>query len=97
MEENPAGTFAPGGNSMWIVDKGNPELSEGAWAFLQYIWQPEVMGFYAAYTDYTPVSEDAYNSEAYKAHREENPYVENIWQELVDCDPSSTAGIRRLL
>ena len=93
VEENPAGTFAPGGNSMWIVDKGNPELSEGAWAFLQYIWQPEVMGFYAAYTDYTPVSEDAYNSEAYKAHREENPYVENIWQELVDCDPSSTAAV----
>lgn len=28
-----------------------------------------------------------------KAHREENPYVENIWQELVDCDPSSTAAV----
>lgn len=93
IDGSASGTFSPGGNSMWIVDKGNEELSEGAWAFLQYMWQPEVMGYYAAYTNYTPVSEEAYNSEVYKAHRQENPFVENIWQELVDCDPQNVGAV----
>lgn len=93
LTENPEGTFAPGGNSMWIVDKGNEEQAEGAWAFLQYLWQPEVMGYYAAYSDYCPVSEAAYNSEVYKAHREKYPYVENVWKALCDCSPESDAAV----
>ena len=92
-DDRGTGTFSPGGNSMWIVDKGNEELSEGAWAFLKYMWQPEVMGYYAAYTGYTPVSEAAYNSEVYTAYRQENPYVESIWQELVDCDPAYVGAV----
>lgn len=93
VEAEPAGTFAPGGNSMYIVDKGDEAKAEGAWEFLKYMWQPEVMGFYAAYSDYCPVSEGAYNSDVYKAHREKYPYVENIWQELVDCSPESDAAV----
>lgn len=87
------GTFSPGGNSLWMIDKGDEEKQKGAWEFMKYLWQDEVMGYYAAYTGYTPVSTGAYNSEIYTAFREENPFVEAIWEELENCKPQYVGAV----
>ncbi len=87
------GTFSPGGNSLWMVDKDNEESQKGAWEFIKYLWQDEVMGYYAAYTGYTPVSEGAYNSEVYKEYRKDKPFVEKIWEELENCKPEYVGAI----
>lgn len=87
------GSFSPGGNSLWMVDKDNEETQKGAWEFIKYLWQDEVMGYYAAYTGYTPVSEGAYNSQVYKEFREKKPFVENIWKELEDCRPEYVGAL----
>lgn len=91
--ENVKGSFSPGGNSVWMIDKGDEEKQAGAWEFIKYLWQDEVMGYYAAYTGYTPVSTGAYNSQVYTEFREKKPFVEDIWQELEECKPEYVGAV----
>lgn len=91
--ENVKGSFSPGGNSVWMIDKGDAEKQAGAWEFIKYLWQDEVMGYYAAYTGYTPVSTGAYNSQVYTEFRKKKPFVEDIWQELEDCEPKYVGAV----
>lgn len=91
--EEVTGSFSPGGNSLWMVDKGDEEKQKGAWEFIKYLWQDEVMGYYAAYTGYTPVSTGAYNSEVYTEFRENKPFVEAIWEELQECEPEYVSAV----
>ena len=91
--EEVKGSFSPGGNGVWMIDKGDAEKQEGAWEFIKYLWQDEVMGYYAAYTGYTPVSTGAYNSEVYTEFREKKPFVEAIWKELEECKPEYVGAV----
>lgn len=81
-----SGVYSPGGNSVYVIDKGDEQRKAGAWDFLKYLYQSEVSGFYASYTGYAPATYSAYDSEVYKAWRESYPFVENIWDSLMTCD-----------
>lgn len=91
--EEVTGSFSPGGNSLWMVDKKDEEKQKGAWEFIKYLWQDEVMGYYAAYTGYTPVSTGAYESEVYTEFKKDNPFVEAIWEELQECKPEYVGAV----
>ena len=87
VSESDSGSVAPGGTSVYILNKGDEAKIQAAWDFIKFWDAPEQQYAFCSVTGTVPVNEQTFDYEPMKEYVEENPYFVVFYDALKNSNP----------
>ncbi len=87
VDAGDTGGVAPGGSSIYIMDKGSAETMDKCWAFIKHWVSPEVQFVFATRVGTIPVNSETFDLPEMVAFLEENPYFLAAYDCLMASNP----------
>lgn len=81
----------PSGSGLFMIDRGDQERLDAAWAFVQYLISAEAQAMWLDGTGYVPVNINAVDTDAYKEGIEKEPRL-NLPFEILSHTPSTVVA-----
>ena len=81
-----------GGGAFWLLDRGQPDLIEAGWLFVDWMTQPERVAEMAAATGYVPTTERAADSEVMAAAWKTYPAFRAGFEQVAASSASPAAA-----
>lgn len=87
VSKDDAGSVAPGGSSIYILNKEDEAKIQAAWDFVKFWVAPEQQYAYCSVTGTIPVNGQTFEYEPMKKYVEENPYFVVFYEALKNSNP----------